>query len=53
MSAIEGLPGIGKKRAAKIVVKRPFRSMDDLKETIGDPEVFENLKGMISISDCE
>ncbi|MDR2698838.1 MAG: radical SAM protein [Candidatus Methanoplasma sp.] len=50
MSAIEGLPGIGKKRAAKIVVKRPFRSMDDLKEAIDDPEVFENIRNMVSLS---
>ena len=50
MSAIEGLPGIGKKRAAKIVMKRPYRSMDDLREAIDDRDVFENIQRMISIS---
>ncbi|MDR0508505.1 MAG: radical SAM protein [Candidatus Methanoplasma sp.] len=50
MSAIEELPGIGKRRAAKIVLKRPYRSMDELKEAIDDPAVFEDLQRMISIS---
>ncbi|MCL2032286.1 MAG: radical SAM protein [Methanomassiliicoccaceae archaeon] len=50
MSAIEGLPGIGKKRAAKIVLKRPYDSMDDLKEVIDDPAVFGDLRKMISLS---
>jgi len=49
MSAIEGLPGIGKKRAAKIVMNRPYQSMDKLKEIIEDPAVFESLSEIISI----
>ena len=50
MSAIEGLPGIGKKRAARIVMKRPYGSISELKETIDDPAVFDGLLEMISIS---
>lgn len=50
MSAIEGLPGIGKKRAAKIVMNRPFTSMDDLKDVIEDENVFGSLKDIISLS---
>ena len=50
MSAIECLPGIGKKRAARIVTKRPYRSMEELRAAIDDPAVFEDLKGMITIS---
>ncbi|MCL1811092.1 MAG: radical SAM protein [Methanomassiliicoccaceae archaeon] len=50
MSAIEGLPGIGSKRAAKIVMRRPYRSVEELKEVIDDPAVFEGLRSMISIS---
>ena len=50
MSAIEELPGIGKKRAAKIVLKRPYYSMDELKEVIEDPAVFKDLLRMISIT---
>jgi len=49
MSAIEGLPGIGRKRAANIVVKRPYRSTDDLMDVIDDREVFENIRNMISL----
>ena len=50
MSAIEGLPGIGKKRAAKIVIRRPYSSMDELEEAIGDLSVSEGLRNIISIS---
>ena len=49
MSAIEGLPGIGKKRAARVVMNRPYHSLDELRDAIGDPAVFEELKEMISI----
>ena len=49
MSAIEGLPGIGKKRAARVVMNRPYRSLDEFGDAIDDPAVFEGLKGMISI----
>jgi len=50
MSAIEELPGIGKKRAAKIVLNRPYRSMEDLKDVIEDVAVFEGLLNMISVA---
>jgi radical SAM superfamily enzyme with C-terminal helix-hairpin-helix motif len=49
MSAIEGLPGIGKKRAAKIVVGRPYSSMDELRKAIDDPAVLDDLQNIISI----
>lgn len=47
MSAIEGLPGIGKKRAANIVVGRPYASMEELRKIIDDPAVLDGLRGMI------
>jgi len=50
MSAIEGLPGIGKKRAARIVTKRPYRSMEELGAVIDDPAVLEGLLEMITVS---
>ncbi|MDR0309757.1 MAG: radical SAM protein [Candidatus Methanoplasma sp.] len=53
MSAIEGLPGIGKKRAARIVVNRPYSSMHEIMEVIDDPEVFEGLRAIISVSSDE
>jgi radical SAM superfamily enzyme with C-terminal helix-hairpin-helix motif len=49
MSAIESLPGIGKKRAANIVVARPFRSIDELAAVVNDPSVMEGLRNIISI----
>ncbi|MCL2509541.1 MAG: radical SAM protein [Methanomassiliicoccaceae archaeon] len=50
MSAIECLPGIGKKRAAKIVRKRPYSSMEELIEVIDDPAVFDGLIDLIYLS---
>ena len=47
MSSLAGLPGIGKKRASKLVMKRPFRSLDELAEVIEDPSVVEKLKDII------
>jgi radical SAM superfamily enzyme with C-terminal helix-hairpin-helix motif len=49
MSAIEELPGIGKKRAARIVMDRPYSSMEELKKIIDDPAVLEELRGIISL----
>lgn len=48
MSAIEGLPGIGKKRAARIVMGRPYDSMDSLEKAIDDPHVFEGIRDILS-----
>ncbi|MCL2148404.1 MAG: radical SAM protein [Methanomassiliicoccaceae archaeon] len=50
MSAIEGLPGIGKKRAARIVLGRPYGSFNDLSDAIDDRAALENLRGIISLS---
>ena len=47
MSSLAGLPGIGKKRASKLVMERPFSSMEELAEIIEDPAVVERLKDMI------
>ena len=47
MSSLEALPGIGKKRASKLVLERPFRTMDELAEVAEDPNVMEKLKDLI------
>ncbi len=47
MSSLEALPGIGKKRASKLVMARPFGSMEELEEVIEDPSVMERLKDLI------
>ena len=47
MSALEALPGIGKKRATNLVLKRPFSSMEELAEVIEDPEISKKLEPLI------
>jgi radical SAM superfamily enzyme with C-terminal helix-hairpin-helix motif len=51
MSSLEGLPGIGKKRASKIVMKRPYRTLEELAEVVEDPSVIEGLKDIITLDD--
>lgn len=48
MSALSALPGIGRKRAATLAVKRPFRDYDDLSRAIDDPSVIEGLRGLLT-----
>lgn len=47
MSSLEGLPGVGKKRATKLVLERPFRDAEDLKRVIEDPKVVEMLSEIV------
>jgi len=47
MKSIESLPGIGKKRAASIVKKRPYASLDELTTVINDDDVLAQLKDII------
>ncbi|MBR2255552.1 MAG: radical SAM protein [Candidatus Methanomethylophilaceae archaeon] len=44
MSALEGLPGIGKKRAARLVLARPFRDFGEVEAVVEDPEVASRLR---------
>ena len=48
MSALESLPGIGKKRATKLVLERPFKDADDLARAIDDPSVIDGLRPLLS-----
>lgn len=47
MRAVEALPGIGKKRAANIVMKRPFKDLSELDAVFEDRNVIEGLKDLI------
>jgi radical SAM superfamily enzyme with C-terminal helix-hairpin-helix motif len=47
MSAIESLPGIGKKRAANIVRGRPFKDFEELDLIFEDRNVIGGLKNLI------
>ena len=40
---IEAIPGIGKKRAARVLAQRPFKSKDDLIRSLDDPDVGRKL----------
>jgi len=48
MSAISSLPGIGKKRAARIITSRPIKCKDDLVRAVDDELVTERLANIIS-----
>ena len=48
MAAISSLPGIGKKRAAKIMMARPLKCADDLYDVIDDAAVTDRLIDIIS-----
>ena len=43
MSALEALPGIGKKRAQRIAAGRPFDGPEDLLRAVEDPAVLERI----------
>ena len=47
MTSLAGLPGIGKKRASKIVMARPFTDLAQLEKVIDDPHVFNDLRDHI------
>jgi radical SAM superfamily enzyme with C-terminal helix-hairpin-helix motif len=48
MNAISSLPGIGKKRAAKIVLARPFANAEEFAAAVDDATVVERLAGMLT-----
>jgi len=41
---LEALPGIGKKRAVRLLAQRPFHSREEILQVIDDPVVAENLQ---------
>ena len=47
MSALSALPGIGKKRATTLTLKRPFKDLADLGRAIDDPKVIEGLRDYV------
>lgn len=48
MSALTSLPGIGKKRAARLIRARPLHGKDDLILALGDERLAEELEDMLS-----
>lgn len=51
MSSLEALPGIGKKRATKIVLARPMSGFDDLLKVVEDESIVEGLRGLVVFGD--
>jgi radical SAM superfamily enzyme with C-terminal helix-hairpin-helix motif len=45
---LEALPGIGKKRAVRLLVQRPFHSRGEVLQAIDDPTVAKNLQPYLS-----
>lgn len=50
MSSLEALPGVGKKRASKLVMKRPYKTMEELAEVIEDRDVMDGLRDLIVLN---
>ena len=50
MSSLEALPGVGKKRASKLVMKRPYKTMEELAEVIEDRDVMDRLRDLIVLN---
>lgn len=46
---LEAVPGIGKKRAIRILAKRPFHSMQELINSLDDPEVARTIGEFICL----
>ena len=44
---IEAIPGVGKKRAIRILAKRPFKSNTQIKEVFDEPQVYEQIKNYL------
>ena len=47
MSALEALPGIGKKRAQRLAAEKPFEGFDDLLRVLEDPHVVDGLRDLV------
>lgn len=50
LRAISALPGIGAKRAARILRARPFASLADLARSLDDPSVAEGIAGFVGFA---
>ena len=53
MTALASLPGIGKKRASRIVMERPLSGFDDLLRVVEDPNVVDRLRDLVVFESIE
>ncbi len=49
MSALEALPGVGRKRAARLVRGRPLATVEDIKNILDEPEIAEGIVEYLSL----
>jgi len=50
LKELESIPGIGAKRAVRLLRGRPFRSADDLRAEVDDPSVIEHFIHLVDFS---
>jgi DNA uptake protein ComE-like DNA-binding protein len=46
---LEAIPGVGRKRAARIVRGRPYRDADELQTALDDHEVADSLADLAGL----
>ncbi len=49
MAALESIPKIGEKRAARIIRNRPYKNLEEIEKYISDKEIMEELKKWIVV----
>ena len=46
---IESIPGVGKKRAIRILLKRPFHTKEELMKALDDIQIAQNIKEYVQL----
>jgi radical SAM superfamily enzyme with C-terminal helix-hairpin-helix motif len=49
LKELEALPGVGKKRAVRLSLKRPFRSAADVEKALDDPEAAKRIIPLLEL----
>ena len=49
LKALEALPGVGRRRAVRLSLKRPFRSMAEVEKALDEPEVARGLAPILGL----
>ncbi|HII40949.1 MAG TPA: radical SAM protein [Thermoplasmata archaeon] len=50
MRALEALPGVGARRAARIVRRRPFATLDEFAAALDDPMIAGRIRTLVSVA---